>query len=119
MRVGRSFFRRCRAALWAAGIACGISVACSAQMVVFNNGGDDEQAQSGGFTVKKVDPKITDALADFSRYSEKLAWEKAFKAIAPLADVEVNGMVPSKDGFLFPRAAGGDEDVPVDATRRA
>src|SRR5439155_14946597 len=73
---------------------------CDAQAFFAMN--DEGVQPTGGFTLKKVDPKITDALSDFNRYAEKLAWEKAFKAIAPLAEVEVNGMIPGKDGFFFP-----------------
>jgi outer membrane protein assembly factor BamB len=101
MRVGQVFFRWWRAAIWAAALVVIPNLSAPAQVMVFN-GNDEEVSTAGGFTLKKVDPKITDALADFNRYVEKLAWEKAFKAIAPLADVEVTGMVPSKDGFLFP-----------------
>ncbi len=106
MRFGRAFFRWSLAAIIAAGaVAVTTFIATpsivAAQMVVLNNGGEEAPPQ-GGFSVKKVDAKIIDALADFNRYSEKLAWEKAFKAIAPLADVEVNGMIPAKDGFYFP-----------------
>ena len=106
MRFGWAFFRWSLAAIIAAGAVVvttfiATSSIVAAQMVVLNNGGDEAPPQ-GGFSVKKVDAKIIDALADFNRYSEKLAWEKAFKAIAPLADVEVNGMIPGKDGFYFP-----------------
>ncbi len=78
-------------------------VASRAQIVRIVNGvAQTDDPQSGGFTLKKVDPKITDALTDFNRYADKQAWEKAFKAVEPIADVEVNGMLPSKDGFYFP-----------------
>ncbi|HEX3358831.1 MAG TPA: PQQ-binding-like beta-propeller repeat protein [Tepidisphaeraceae bacterium] len=101
MRFGQPFFWCCRAAIIA--LALVFSTTGDAQAIRIVNGvmQTDEPA-AGGFVLKKVDPKITDALADFNRYAEKQAWEKAFKAVEPLADVEVNGMIPSKDGFYFP-----------------
>ena len=62
----------------------------------------DEAAPQSGFLVKKVDAKITDAMTDFSRYVEKQAWEKAFKAVEKFAETDVTGMIPAKDGFYFP-----------------
>src|SRR4051812_14912971 len=101
MPFGQLFVRWSRAA-WAAALGILIASNAFAQVFIANGMADDEAVPKGGFTVKKVDAKITDALSDFSRYSEKQAWEKAFKAVEKLAETEVTGMLPAKDGFFFP-----------------
>ena len=98
MRFGQAFFRWCRAALLAAGVVSFFSWTDAAQVIINGMMQEEAPAQTG-FMVKKVDAKIIDALSDFNRYSEKQAWEKAFKAIEKLSETEVTGMIPSKDGF--------------------
>jgi hypothetical protein len=60
------------------------------------------QKKSTGFSLRKEDIKVIDALKDFERYRDKKAWELAFRAISGVAEGESKGMVPSKDGFFVP-----------------
>jgi len=60
---------------------------------------DEQTEQQGGFSIKKEDKKVIDALDDFNRYSEKKAWELAFRALGTAAESEGKGMLPAKDGF--------------------
>ncbi len=53
-----------------------------------------------GFSVRKEDSKIVDALEDFQRYRDKKAWEIAFRTISGLAEQDLKGMLPTKDGFF-------------------
>jgi outer membrane protein assembly factor BamB len=55
-----------------------------------------------GFSVRKEDPKVADALEDFRRHSQKKAWELAFKALASVVEKDPKGMVPAGDGMMVP-----------------
>jgi hypothetical protein len=68
MPFGQLFVRWSRVA-WAAALGVLITSSSFAQVFFANGMPDDEAVPKGGFTVKKVDAKITDALSDFSRYS--------------------------------------------------
>lgn len=65
---------------------------------------EDQAAQNPqrGFSVRKEDPKIIDALEDFKRHSQKKAWELAFRAIASVSEKDPKGMVPAGDGVMVP-----------------
>src|SRR4051794_23993633 len=62
----------------------------------------NENKQQAGFSIRKEDQKIIDALDDFARYSGKEAGEKAFASLATAADATPTGLIPSKDGFYIP-----------------
>lgn len=55
-----------------------------------------------GFSVRKEDAKVIDALEDFRRHSEKNAWELASRALATVAEKDPKGMVPAGGGMMMP-----------------
>ena len=55
-----------------------------------------------GFSVRKEDPKVSDALEDFRRHSQKKVWELAFKALASVVEKDPKGMVAAGDGVMVP-----------------
>ena len=63
---------------------------------------EDDAAQPKGFSLRKDDSNLTNALEDFDRYAEKREWEKAFRAVSTIADAEPKGMVLWKDGLMIP-----------------
>src|SRR5678815_977780 len=73
-----------------------------AQIAVMDTDDSNPQKKSTGFSLRKEDIKVIDALKDFERYRDKKAWELAFRAISGVAEGESKGMVPSKDGFFVP-----------------
>ena len=65
---------------------------------------DDEAPKTNGFSIKKVDQKLIEHLADFERFRDKKAWDRAFKALDAFfaASADASSMAPSKDGFWVP-----------------
>ena len=92
--------RRCRRILCAAALFSTLfSHVTSAQIQV----DDEEQTnQPGGFSLKKEDRKVIDALSDFDRYRDKKAWDMAFRSLTTLTETPSKGMIQAKDGFWFP-----------------
>src|ERR1051325_2657382 len=85
------------AVLLCAGVARGQIMA-----VADNSDESNPQKKTTGFSLRKEDIKVIDALKDFERYRDKKAWELAFRAISGVAEGEAKGMVPAKDGFFVP-----------------
>lgn len=68
-------------------------------------GGDGEPSSTPaaqGFSVRKADAPVTQALEDFVRYRDKKAWEKAFRVLEQQAELHPVGMVPAEHGFWLP-----------------
>lgn len=72
-----------------------------AQQLVAQGEEEDPNAPKG-FSLKKEQSAVTNALEDFDRYVEKKEWEKAFRAVTTVADAQANGMVSFDDGLLIP-----------------
>ncbi len=63
---------------------------------------DDSLQAAKGFSFSKVDSKTIDSLADFRRYSDKKAWELAFRTLNSLEEEKNKGLAPAGDGFFVP-----------------
>ena len=63
-----------------------------------------EQHNTNGFSVHKEDQKTIEQFEDFQRYSDKKAWDRAFKSLGTVLDTAKNSqwLVPLRDGFFVP-----------------
>ena len=66
---------------------------------------------AGGFSVRKETPAVSEAIEDFERYRDKKAWEKAFAAIAKVADSQSGRLVPATGGFFVPTSRKIRDDL--------
>jgi outer membrane protein assembly factor BamB len=77
----------------------------SAQIMIRNGvvvTGESADERPNGFSLKKEDPAVVDAYADFERYSDKQDWAKAFHSLDTVLQSAPKGMVPVADGFMVP-----------------
>jgi outer membrane protein assembly factor BamB len=94
---------------WAVGLAVGVAVAgrAGARVVVVNGVVQDDDAEQNhsGFVLRKQPAAVTEAIEDFERYRDHKAWEKAFAALAKVADAGGDRLLVTSDGLAIPAAA--------------
>src|SRR5688572_4663006 len=80
-------------------LALAFTSAADAQVAV-RAGADAKRA--GGFSVRKEDDAVIEALDEFDRYVGRSEWEKAVGALAKVTESPSRGLFPTADGFYVP-----------------
>lgn len=99
--------RRSLAHLWLAllaliAVAAGPRAAMGQMVAMATSSVDSQTDKLSGFSVRREQRSVSDALEDFERYRDKKAWEKAFAAMGKIEDAKPGRLVPDKDGFYVP-----------------
>jgi outer membrane protein assembly factor BamB len=74
-------------------------------VAVSSTDGADPTNKLPGFSVRRENQQVTEALEDFERFRSKEMWDKAFAALNKVFDADPSGLSLKSDGFYVTTAA--------------
>jgi outer membrane protein assembly factor BamB len=93
------------AALFAAHVAVGHWGRAQIAVAVSATDREDPTNKLPGFSVRRENQQVTEAVEDFERFRSKEMWDKAFAALNKVFDADPSGLSLKSDGFYVTTAA--------------